>query len=369
MFIRTNIVNIKFKRMKNSIKIFVVVPIVIGIGMFILGGNRLYAGNEQRAGQAGASELLINPWARSSGWGGANSASVRGLEAMFLNVAGTAFTTKTELLFARTEYISIADISINAFGFSQRIGATNVLGLALMSMNFGDIPVTTVEMPEGNIGTFSPTYINIGLSYAHEFSNSIFGGTVVKLITENGTSDATAMGVALDAGIQYVTPGQKLKFGISIKNVGAPMRFAGAGLSFRGNEPGGDYNMTLSQRSETFELPSLINIGVSYDFTLIENHRLTTAATFTSNSFTNDQYIAGIEYGFKNLFMIRGGYTYEKKIEDFEENKMTFFTGLCGGLTLQVPVNKKGSTINIDYSYRVTNPFNGVHSVGASINL
>ena len=27
-----------------------------------------FAGNPQRAGQAGASELLINPWARTSGW-------------------------------------------------------------------------------------------------------------------------------------------------------------------------------------------------------------------------------------------------------------------------------------------------------------
>ena len=30
--------------------------------------GKLKAGNPDRAGQAGASELLINPWARSSGW-------------------------------------------------------------------------------------------------------------------------------------------------------------------------------------------------------------------------------------------------------------------------------------------------------------
>ena len=47
-----------------------------------------FAGNKDRSGQAGASELLINPWARSSGWGGVNTANVRGLESMFGNVAG-----------------------------------------------------------------------------------------------------------------------------------------------------------------------------------------------------------------------------------------------------------------------------------------
>ncbi len=55
------------------------------------------AGNKDRAGASGANELLINPWARSSGWMGINVASVTGVEAQYLYVAGTAFTTTTEL--------------------------------------------------------------------------------------------------------------------------------------------------------------------------------------------------------------------------------------------------------------------------------
>ena len=53
------------------------------------------AGNKDRSGSAGASELLINPWARSSGWASAGMSSVKGLEATFVNVAGLAFTSKT----------------------------------------------------------------------------------------------------------------------------------------------------------------------------------------------------------------------------------------------------------------------------------
>ena len=64
-----------------------------------------FAGNEQRAGQAGASELLINPWARSSGWAGANVAGVRGLEGIYSNVAGLAFVEKTELIFSQTSWL------------------------------------------------------------------------------------------------------------------------------------------------------------------------------------------------------------------------------------------------------------------------
>ena len=44
------------------------------------------AGNPQRAGSAGASELLINPFARSAGWGGVNVAGVSGVDASFMNI-------------------------------------------------------------------------------------------------------------------------------------------------------------------------------------------------------------------------------------------------------------------------------------------
>jgi len=53
---------------------------VVLIAAFIVPATvTLKAGNKDRTGQAGATELLINPWARSSGWGSANMSRVRGL--------------------------------------------------------------------------------------------------------------------------------------------------------------------------------------------------------------------------------------------------------------------------------------------------
>ena len=40
-------------------------------------------GGDERTGQAGASELLINPWSQSSGMASANTASCRGWKALF----------------------------------------------------------------------------------------------------------------------------------------------------------------------------------------------------------------------------------------------------------------------------------------------
>jgi hypothetical protein len=329
-----------------------------------------FAGNKDRAGQAGASGLLINPWARSTGWAGANTASATGLEALNLNVAGTAFTKKTEILFAHTQWLGVGGddgVSINSFGFTQRTGETGVLGFSVMSMNFGRIAVTTVDKPEGGMGTFSPNFMNMTLSYAKEFSNSIYGGLAVKIISER-MANVGASGIALDAGVRYVTgENDRIKFGIALRNVGPPMVFRGDGLSVRAFIPTTGANLTMEQRTKPYELPSMVNIGASYDFILAPEHKITAAGNFTSNSFTKDQFLTGVEYGFKSLLMLRAGYIHESGLRSLERS--TAFTGPTAGLTLELPLNDKGASFGFDYSYRAANPFNGVHTIGARINL
>ncbi len=338
---------------------------------FLLPAQNLNAGNDDRAGQAGAMELLINPFARSSGWGDANSACIKGLEAMFLNVAGTAFTKKSEFLFAQSQWLKGSGITISNFGFTQNLGGTKgVLGINVMSMNFGDIEITTVNLPEGGIGNFSPKYMNIGISYAKAFSNSIYGGATVRIINQS-LSDISAQGIAIDAGIQYVTGSlEQIRFGISMKNVGPRLHYSGDGLSIRGFINKTDDNqITFVQRSEEYELPSLIKIGGSYDFFFGNDHKLTAAANFTSNSFTKDQIGVGLEYAWNNILYLRGGYVYEKGILD-DEARTTALTGPTGGFSINVPLNKeKGTAFSVDYAYRATQPFSGTHTVGARISI
>ncbi len=352
------------KQINNWIKAAAIIALMLPF-------NNSFAGNPQRAGQAGASELLINPWARTSGWGGANIAGVRGLEGIFSNVAGLAFTEKTELIFSQTQWLKIGDdevADISSFGFSQKVGESGVLGFSVMSMSFGEIEITTVDLPEGGIGFYSPNYMNIGVSYAKIFSNSIYGGVTVKMISEQ-ISNVGANGVALDAGIQYVTGAKdNLKFGISLKNVGPRMSFTGDGLSFRGIVgDDDDYKMTVEQRSSELELPALLNIGLSYDVNFIQ-HRITGAGTFTSNSFQKDQYRLGGEYSYNEMFMVRLGYTYEDGIRT-PSTRTTALRGPSAGFTVELPMGDNGSTFGLDYSYRHTDPFQGSHTIGARINL
>jgi hypothetical protein len=355
--------------------------LLLTISIFILTCS-LQAGNEDRAGEAGAGELLLNPWARSSGWASANTSGSMGVEAFHLNIAGLAYTRGTQILYTNTNYLSGTDINIHALGLGHRLGESGgVLGVSIMSMTFGELDVTTVDNPEGGLGTFGPNYFNLGLSYSKNFSNTISGGLVVKLVTQS-IANVNATGFALDAGVNYVTGEfDELKFGITLRNVGPTMQYRGNGLSDEFQIPNQDKTLTANQRSADFELPSMVNIGLTYDFfltdveeseeeegTFIADHRVTVAGTFTSNSFTKDQVKGGFEYAFREMFMGRFGFLYESDITD-ETLSRTAYSGPTFGAGLVIPLGKSGSTMGIDYAYQTTHTFDGNHLIGVRLDF
>lgn len=329
------------------------------------------AGNKDRAGASGANELLINPWARSSGWMGINVSNVTGTEAQYLNVAGTAFTKKTELGFTHTNYLQGSGVSINTAGLSVKAGESGALSLGVSSFDLGDNLITTTDNPEGGLGTFSPQFINVALSYAKGFSRSIYGGLTIRMVSE-GISDANAQGLAFDAGIQYITgfneAKDNLKFGIALRNVGAPMKYKGEGFTFKATTDNGNA-ISIQPRTEKFEMPSLIQIGGSYDLKFAEIHKLTFAGSFISNSFTRDQVGLGVEYGFKKLLMLRAGYLFQNTNEEFQDETANALTGLGAGITVELPLGKSGKSLGLDYSFRDSDPYDGVHSFGLVFKL
>ncbi|MBT8195633.1 MAG: DUF3308 domain-containing protein, partial [Bacteroidia bacterium] len=159
-----------------------------------------------------------------------------------------------------------------------------------------------------------------------------------------------------------------LSFGIALKNVGSPMRFEGDGLAVRGNAPLTGTVIAFEQRSDNFELPSLINIGANYRWDPAADHEIQFAGNFQSNSFTQDIIGAGLQYGFKERFYVRGAYSFEENISD-DELRLTALTGLSGGFSINLPLGKSGKTFGIDYSYRSSDPFDGTHSFGARFHL
>jgi hypothetical protein len=353
--------------MKNSI---LSIKNVIFCGV-ILGSSTLNAGNEDRSGSAGASHLLVNPWARSASMGDAGVASSTGLEATFTNVAGLAFTQKTQLKFNHSNWMGNAGIAFNSAGLAQRISDQDVFSISIQAMNFGDVPITTVANPEGQIGTFSPRINVFNIGYARAFSSSIYAGINMKVISESMTN-LKAMGVALDVGIRYVTGEQdQIKFGIALKNVGPTMRYKGDGLNNQATFVETGAIATLDVRTQDYELPALLNIGCSYDFVLDEKNKLIAAFTYTANSFSFDQYRFGLDYGMttgKMAFNVRGGYVLEKNIMS-SENRSNALVGPTAGFSVDALVGKNKNALGIEYCSRFAGAFGIIHTIGATISI
>lgn len=337
--------------------------------------NDAYAGNKDRTGQSGATELLINPWGQSTGVFGLNTANVKGIQAMKVNIAGLAMTENTEIGISRNEILQGAGVSVNNMGLAQKLGNFGVIGFNIMTMGFGDITITDWDNPHGGIGTYKPQMLNISLGFAKEFSENIYAGIGATFVSEQ-ISSIKANGAAFEGGVHYVTGKRdNFHFGVTLRNVGTNMRFSGSGFSVESQLPEGSNasdQMTLHVPSDKFEMPTYLNFGISYDFYLDENrlqgeddkpkHRATAMASFTSNSFLNDYFGAGIEYAFKEMFMLRAAYRYEKDINNVQAPS-TYYTGLAAGATIQASIGKGGPLLALDYSYRPTQrPSNGVHA-------
>lgn len=331
----------------------------------------LMAGNEDRVGSAGASQMLVNPWARSAAIGDAGISHINGLEATFTNIAGLAFTDKTQIKFNYSNWMGNAGISLNSAGIAQRISDNDVIAVSVQSFNYGDIEITTVNNPEGGIGFFTPRANVFNVGYARSFSQSIYGGINFKVISES-ISNLKGTGMAIDAGIRYVSGEQdQLKFGIALKNVGPVIKYKGDGLAQQIDYVSTEVTATLEERSASYELPSLLLIGASYDFILNEVHKVTAALGFTANSFSSDQYRIGLEYGMtkdKVAFSLKGGFVYEKNLFS-SENRSNALIGPSAGFTLDALVGEKKSALGIEYAARFAGVFGIIHTIGATISL
>lgn len=327
------------------------------------------AGNPERVGSAGASELLINPWAQSSAWANANYAGVAGAEAIFLNIAGVANIERSEFVFANTQWLVGSGIQVNAFGLAQKVGQNGVLSLGGVAFNYGEWEITTTDAPEGTGAVISPAALNLNVGYAQRFTDNILGGVNIKVVS-NQVSNLNALGICFDAGVQYHTGDNKeFKFGITLRNVGPAMQFNGDGSSITLPIPTGGFTQTFESRTAKFELPTQLALGASYDIRFGEDMRLTPALAFTSNSFQSDFFNIGAEFAFKNWFALRAGYAAEFGGGDEGFSRTNALTGLAGGVSFNAPISKSGSYFGIDYTYRATNPFSGIHTIGVRFSL
>ncbi len=283
--------------------------------LVLLAASTAIAGNNERAGTTGATELRIPVGGRANGIGGAVVADASGAEGLFWNPAGIANADGGDASYAFTNYF--ADMDLNWLGFTTGMGA-GTLGFGLKLLNVGDLIVTTEAAPEGTGEIISPTFSVLGISYGRALTDRVMIGTTFNVVSESILQER-ATGLGFDFGFQYLLPGEGLQFGLAIKNIGPKMKFAGGDLEQTFVPPGGDPNArrrTFSASSSAFELPSYVQMGASYRVVENAQNTLMLNGDFQSNSFSSDEFRGGVEWAWSNdsskqtTIAFRGGYNH-----------------------------------------------------------
>ncbi|MCX6133676.1 MAG: PorV/PorQ family protein [Ignavibacteriales bacterium] len=316
----------------------------------------------QRVGAVAAPELLIPVGARDLALGGSSISTTKGVEAMYWNPAGLAHMDGgAEAMFSSMSYIADVNVVYGAVG--GKFGSFGNVGFTIKSLSFGDIPLTTEDDPENVSGRFySPTFVTVSAAYSRPLTDAITIGFGLKLISEKIDRVASS-GFAFDFGVQYagVVGVQGLNLGLAVKNVGPQMKFEGTGLyrqaiATGGNRPQEFYLL----QAASFELPALVEIGLSYDYKLADNFNALVSGSFTNNNLYFDSYNGGLElaYSMEDVKLYgRGGYSAVPQNSDNEIYGATYGFGLG--------YNLGGINLVLDYGYRSAKYFsaNQVFSV------
>jgi hypothetical protein len=315
----------------------------LGVILLLIFSLSVYAGSEARIGTGGAQELLIPVGARGIGLHGSNIASIEGTEAIYWNPAGLAASRQTEAMFSHMNWI--ADINVTYLALGAKLGNAQSLGVTFKSLSFGEIDVTTTDLPDGTGESFSPQFMVIGLTYSRIMTDRINFGVSMKLVNET-IRQMSASGIAFDFGVQYrnLLPG--VNFGITLKSLGPDMSFNGEDIEQRVTVPGtepGSLSRPARLVMQKFDMPVTFEMGLGYKLDFAENHSFNTFADFQNHNLGNDQYKLGVEYSFNNFLFLRGGYMQQQNDDDNIYGP-TFGVGLNANIA--------GSQIGFDYTYR-----------------
>ena len=317
----------------------------------LLLANIQVSAESNRAGTNSGSELLIPVGAKYIAMGGASVASATGLEAIYWNPAGLDRTEYgTAAMFSHMSYV--ADISVSYIALSTQFSGLGTFGLSFKNLGFGDIPITTEDNPDGTGAMFAPQYMTLGLSYSRGLTDKVAVGATAKVISES-IDRVGATGVAFDFGVQYrgLADVSGLTIGVAIKNIGPGLTFAGNGLT-RNADPG-DVNRSASPYNTvaaTDELPSTMELGVSYTYNINEDTQLNVESLFTNHNYQDDGAHFGGEFAYMGMFFLRGGYGYALNHGEDVTGANTSIFGVTFGAGFQYDVG--GMDLRIDYAFR-----------------
>ncbi|MEZ5014349.1 MAG: PorV/PorQ family protein [Chitinophagales bacterium] len=313
-------------------------------------GQILPTYGDGRTATTGWQFLKINTDARAAGMSGSYLAVCDDVSGLFWNPAALTQVDTNRWHFAIDHTAYIAGTTLQFAGASYRLTDNTLIGVIVQYFNAGEMDVTTEFQPNGTGQTFRATDMGIGISLARELTDQFSFGVTAKYIREDLAS-VHNQNVVFDFGFQY---------DIGLAN----MRFAVGLQSFGFNtQPGGGivvedlFDSTFVTDFTEIAVPTVFRIGYAWDAIKKDKHVLTASAQLNHPTDNNETYSLGVEYGWKQIFFARSGYTFA-----------TDATALPA-LGFGVQLKRYFGTIKFDYGFNYQDGPGGIHRFGLRLTI
>lgn len=271
-------------------------------------GGVEFVANVSGVGTGAAAFLEIGVGARAMAMGGAYAAVANDATALYWNPAGMVWINGVQCELAHNKWLvgtyhDFAGVVVpvpslrSTFGFSYN------------SLDYGDEAVRTVERPEGTGETFSGRDVAVTLSYAVAFTDRFSFGLSGKYVAQRIWSE-TGSAMAMDAGIFYSTLVKGLRLGACVSNFGSKIELRGRHIRTIVDPDEGVENydrVPVNYKTGQYSLPLLFRVGISYERQFGSLGKVLVSMDVNHPSFATESINLGMEYGFANMFYLRGG--------------------------------------------------------------
>jgi hypothetical protein len=312
-----------------------------------------------RVGTRGANFLGIGVGARAMGMGGIGTTLGGGLSALYWNTASIVDVETVAIGVSSADLYGNSGLSHTFGGLVAAVG-DGAVGLSVSYFTSGEVERTTEEYPDGNDPSFGAVVewnaVSLGLHYSLRVTDRLAVGAAGKYI-EEGIDLAKAKYLGFDVGAFFDIGIYGLTLGAAITNFGTEGRFEGGLVTAVVPEDrevfpsAGD--RAVRYDTQKMQLPTALRFSVRSSLlgppeaviTPNAQHGLDLHAQIFDGIDTNVQFALGLEYGFRQIFFLRGGKSWVNE----NQSPRDFGDGLSAGIGIRIPLFDRD--ITFDYAY------------------
>jgi hypothetical protein len=299
-----------------------------------------------KIGTSAATFLRIPVGARAVGMGSSFVSMVDDASGLFWNPSALSSLNSRALMFDHSLWLP--GINFDFVGFVLPLDVLGTVGVSATILHTDEMEVTTPAEQMGTGETFTASSLALGVSYSRPLTDRFSIGGTFKYIRET-IYNSSAAGFAFDVGTVFATPFAGIRLGASISNFGTKMQIQGDDLNIRAdiapNQQGTNQSVVATLKTDEFDLPLTMRIGISGEVVKSDDLRLTLSADGVNPNDNARSVNLGGEVGLLGeTIRLRAGY----KDLFLDQNEF----GLTFGLSLNKLRVIGGLTISTEYAYQ-----------------